>query len=260
MARAIIAGAGALPGLLLKAGPAHVVRLDGVESDPLDAPDIPARFERFGALFEDLRAAAVEDVAFAGALTRPQFDDALMDAETKALMPRLAAAMAQGDDTLLRTIAAIFEEQGFRVLGALDLRPDLAVAEGPISGEPSEAQARDAARARTVLDTLGPLDVGQGAIAARGQIIGIETLQGTDAMLRFVGASLPQSGGVLVKRPKPGQDLRMDTPAIGPATVMKAAEAGLSGIEIAAGSVLVLDREAVESACEASGISLWAAP
>lgn len=259
MTRAIIAGAGALPGLLLLAGPAHIVRLEGVESDPLDAPDIPARFERFGALFADLGEAGVEEVAFAGALSRPHFDPTLMDPETMALMPRVAGAMAQGDDALLRTIAAIFEEQGFKVVGALDLRPDLVAMAGPVSGQISESQKQDAARARAVLDALGPLDVGQGAIAAKGQVIGIETLQGTDAMLRFVGMSLPGSGGVLVKRPKPGQDLRMDTPVIGPATVMKAAEAGLSGIEIAAGSVLILDREAVETACEASGIALWAA-
>ncbi len=259
MGRAIIAGAGALPGLLLQAGPAHIVRLAGVESDPQDAPDILARFERFGVLFADLRAAGVEELAFAGALSRPAFDPSLMDPETMALMPRVAGAMAQGDDALLRVIATIFEEQGFRVVGALDLRPDLAAA-GSISGEASEAQTRDAARARAVLDALGPLDVGQGAVAAKGQVIGIETLQGTDAMLRFVGMSLPGSGGVLVKRPKPGQDLRMDTPVIGPATVMKAAEAGLSGIEIAAETVLILDRGAVETACEASGIALWAAP
>lgn len=260
MGRAIIAGAGVLPGLLLQAGPAHVVRLAGVDSAPLDAPDIPAEFERLGQLFEDLHDAGVTEVAFAGALSRPAFDPSRMDAKTMALMPRLAAAMGQGDDTLLREIAAIFEAEGFTVVGALDLCPDLAAKPGPISGTPTEAQEADAARARAVLSALGPLDVGQAAVAARGQVIGIETLQGTDAMLRFVAASLPGSGGVLVKRPKPGQDLRMDTPVIGPATVMKAAEAGLSGVEIAAGSVLILDREATRDACEAAGLTLWAAP
>ena len=260
MARAIIAGSGRLPGLLLQAGPAHLVRLAGVDSDPLEAPVIEARFERLGSLFADLKAAGIAELAFAGALSRPAFDPSLMDAETMALMPRVAGAMMQGDDALLRTVAEIFEEQGFKVLGALDLRPDLAASEGPICGNPTDAQTRDAARARAVLEALGPLDVGQGAIAAKGQVIGIETLQGTDAMLRFVGVSLPGSGGVLVKRPKPGQDLRMDTPVIGPATIMKAAEAGLSGVEIGAGGVLILDREATLDACEAAGITLWAAP
>lgn len=258
MARAIIAGSGALPGLLLAAGPAHVVRLCGVAADPQDAPEIAARFECLGALFADLRAAGVTHLVFAGALSRPELDPARMDAETMALLPRIAAAIGQGDDTLLREIAAIFEEQGFCVQGARDLRPDLVAEPGPISGAPDPAQEADAARARAVLEALGPLDIGQGAIAARGQVIGVETLQGTDAMLRFVAATAPGSGGVFVKRPKPGQDIRMDTPVIGPATVMKAAEAGLSGIEIAAGSVLILDRDATIGAAEAAGIGLWA--
>jgi DUF1009 family protein len=79
-------------------------------------------------------------------------------------------------------------------------------------------------------------------------------------MLDFVARTAPGSGGVLVKRPKPGQDLRFDMPAIGPDTVRKAASAGLTGIEIAAGSVLLLDREAVLAACAETGVALWAAP
>ena len=249
-----------MPGLLLAAGPAHVVRLAGVAAVPLDAPDIPARFEQLGRLFADLRASGVHDLVFAGALSRPALDPGQMDAETVALMPRLVQAMGQGDDALLREVVAIFEAQGFGILGALDLRPDLAADAGRICGAPGAGQEADAARARAVLDALGPLDVGQAAVAAGGQMIGIETLQGTDAMLRFVGATRPGSSGVLVKRPKARQDLRMDTPAIGPDTVMKAAEAGLSGIEIAAGTVLILDRAATEGACTAAGLALWAAP
>ena len=45
---------------------------------------------------------------------------------------------------------------------------------------------------------------------------------------------------MLVKRPKPGQDLRFDMPAIGPDTLRAVAAAGLKGIEIAAGGVLLL--------------------
>ncbi len=259
MNRAIIAGAGLLPELLLKAGPAYIVRLEGVASEPLDAPDIPAKFEQFGKLFSDLHAQGVTELCFAGALSRPEFNPALLDPETMVLLPRLMASFAKGDDELLREIVAIFEEQGFTVLGAGALRPDLLADEGVIAGEIIEAQQNDADRARSVLHALGPLDVGQGAVVAKGQVIGIETLQGTDAMLRFVAVSAPNSGGVLVKRPKPSQDLRMDIPVIGPSTIMKVAEAGLSGIEIAANGVLILDREATIAAAEAADVSIWAA-
>ena len=51
-----------------------------------------------------------------------------------------------------------------------------------------------------------------------------------------------QRQGVLVKRPKPGQDLRVDLPAIGPNTVRNADAAGLAGIAVMAGHVLAAER------------------
>jgi DUF1009 family protein len=257
-ARAIIAGQGVLPGLLLQKEPAHVVAFDGVSVEAEGEGVIPARFERLGALFDDLAAAGVTEICFAGAMTRPALDPAALDEATKALMPRLMQAMAQGDDALLRDVAALFEERGVAVIGAHELRPDLLAHEGCLAGE--GLPEGDVARARAVLDVLGPLDVGQAAVAGRGQVLGIETLQGTDAMLDFVARTAPGSGGVLVKRPKPGQDLRFDMPAIGPDTVRAVAAAGLRGIEIAAGGVLLLDRDAVLTACAETGVAVWARP
>lgn len=259
--RAIVAGGGALPRLLLAAGPARLVRFQGVALDMpngVDAADlIEARFERLGELFEALSSAGVSDVCFAGAMHRPALDPNAFDDVTRSLVPRLMAAMGQGDDALLRDVAALFEERGFRVVGAHEIRSDLVAEEGCLAGSP--LSRGDARRARAILEALGPLDVGQSAVAGRGQALGIETLQGTDAMLDFVTRTAPGSGGVLVKRPKPGQDLRFDMPAIGPDTVRRAASAGLSGIEIAAGAVLLLDRDAILAACAETGVSLWAA-
>ncbi|MBF9060743.1 UDP-2,3-diacylglucosamine diphosphatase LpxI [Rhodobacterales bacterium HKCCSP123] len=257
VARAIIAGDGVLPGLLAEAGPALTVRLQGMPGGTGGA-DIVARLERLGGLFSDLHDAGVAEICFAGGMRRVGFDAAALDAVTEALLPRLTTAMGQGDDALLRDIVAIFEAEGFTILGADDLRPDLLAPAGAIAG--AARPDGDAARARAVLAALGPLDVGQAAVAAQGQILGIETLQGTDAMLDFVAATAPGSGGVLVKRAKPGQDLRVDMPAIGPETVARAAAAGLSGIELQAGHVLLLDPAAVRAACDAHGLNLWAVP
>jgi DUF1009 family protein len=46
---------------------------------------------------------------------------------------------------------------------------------------------------------------------------------------------------VLVKCAKPGQELRMDLPSIGPGTVTAAHAAGLAGIGVEAERSLVLD-------------------
>jgi DUF1009 family protein len=65
------------------------------------------------------------------------------------------------------------------------------------------------------------------------------------------------AGGVLVKAPKPAQDRRADLPAIGPGTVAGAARAGLAGIVVAAGGVMVLDLPATVAACDRAGLFLW---
>ena len=258
MARAIIAGMGDLPHLMLAAGPAEWVALPGATPPQGVTPLIQARYEQLGALFAALQGADVSEICFAGAAARHRFDVTALDPETMALVPRIQAAQHRGDDALLREVVAIFEDRGFTIRAAHDLRPDLLARDGALHGRADPDG--DAARARAVLTALGPLDVGQGAVAARGQVIGIETLQGTDAMLRFVAETMPGSGGVLVKRPKPGQDLRVDMPVIGADTVRAAAAAGLKGIEIAAGAVLVLDEHAVVSACAETGVALWAVP
>ena len=99
-------------------------------------------------------------------------------------------------------------------------------------------------------------------VVADGQALGVETAQGTDAMLRFVAQTPPElrqrARGVFVKAPKPGQDLRIDMPAVGPGTIAAVAEAGLAGIVIRADKVLILDREASLRAAEEAGIFLLA--
>ena len=80
-------------------------------------------------------------------------------------------------------------------------------------------------------------------------------------MLRFVSEAsqtLRGKGGVLVKRPKIGQDLRVDMPAIGPETVRAAARAGLQGIVIAANQVVLIDRAALIAAAGETGVFLLA--
>ena len=93
---------------------------------------------------------------------------------------------------------------------------------------------------------LGPFDVGQAVVIARGHVLAIEAAEGTDEMLKRCGALRQWGGhkrsGVLVKAPKPGQELRVDMPVIGPRTVELAAAAGLAGIAVGQGKVMIADQ------------------
>lgn len=260
---AILAGNGALPQALAAANPeALFVSFEGLQIEIPNQRHFAASFNRFGALFDALNAAGITTVTFAGAMTRPALDPSSFDAKTMSLAPRLMAAMAGGDDGLLRDIIAVFEEQGFTVQGAHQVLPDLVATTGLLAGEsPNAIDQTDAKRGMDILTALSPCDVGQGVVVARGMCLGVETLQGTDAMLGFVAvtpADLRQSGGVFVKAAKIGQDLRVDMPAIGPDTVASVVAAGLNGIVIAAGQVMILERAKTIKAIKAAGLFLLA--
>ena len=112
---------------------------------------------------------------------------------------------------------------------------------------------------------FGAEDIGQGAVVCNGLVLAVEAQEGTDQMLARV-AGLPAElrgdplarKGVLAKRPKPGQERRIDLPVIGVSTVEGAARAGLAGIVIPAGGAMVLGRDAVARAADAAGLAVWA--
>ena len=265
---AIVAGQGVLPRLVaerLRADGAayRVVVLAGVGVDwAAGHPVIDAAFERLGALVSDLKAAGIGRIVFAGAMTRPALDPSRADRAFLAVAPRLMAALAQGDDATLRFVLSLFEDEGFGILEPQAVLPALLPGEGELAtARPDPRDLQDIARARQIVAKLGEADVGQGAVVAGGICLGVETIGGTDRLLSGVAAlPAPLRGrrGVLVKAPKPGQDRRVDLPAIGPETADAAVSAGLAGIAFPAGEVLVLDREEAVRRADAGGLFLHA--
>jgi DUF1009 family protein len=65
--------------------------------------------------------------------------------------------------------------------------------------------------------------------------------------------------GVLVKAAKPGQERRVDLPVIGARTIELAAAAGLAGIVVESGAVLVMNRSDLKAAADRAGLFVIAA-
>lgn len=268
MTTAIIAGRGGLPAAvavaLVTAGTTPLVAaMEGFAPDGL-RPDLSFRMERLVPFLHGLLDRGVTRVVFAGAVTRPRLDPSLFDPATAQMVPRLIAAMSGGDDAALREAIAIFEETGLTVAGVPEVAPDLVPGPGVLCGELTPQDSPDATRAAAIVAALGAVDVGQGAVVQQGLCLAVEALPGTDAMLAQVAAlgglrPDPARGrGLLWKAPKPGQDRRIDLPAIGPATVSAAGRAGLGGIAWEAGGVILLDRAATIAAATDAGLFLWA--
>lgn len=259
---AIIAGQGDLPAAVAGAldAPPLVCAPEGVAVTGLEV-DRVFRFERLVPFLRGLADEGVARLVFAGAMQRPRFDPALFDPATAQRVPQLLAAIAGGDDAMLRVGIDFCEAAGLEVVGLADVAPALLVPEGVLgAAEPSTREEADAARAGRILEALAPVDVGQGCVVAGGLCLGIEAIFGTDALLADVAARRQGKGGVFVKRAKTVQDLRADLPTIGPATVRGVVAAGLSGLCVQAGRVVVLHRAQVIAEADAAGLAIWAVP
>lgn len=266
----LIAGGGDYPVHLARALAAHgerpfIAALDGV-ADPAafgrDADVQRYRLGQLGSLLEELRRRSIADIVMLGGLPRPSFGALRPEASTLKYLPHFAKAFRGGDDHLLRGVVVFFEQQGFRVHGPAELAPELTAPEGPLGRRKANAEQRELLlRGFSMLDALSPFDVGQAAILADHRVVAIEAAEGTDAMIGRVAdlvsrgrLKIGKGDGVLVKRPKIGQDLRLDMPAIGPDTLRNIAQAGLSGIGIRAGQVLIGDRAALARLADQLGL------
>lgn len=266
---AIIAGSGKLPLFLAEAARAagedpFILRLkneaddlwQGFDNAVIGVGDMAG----LSALF---RKHQITRVVMSGAVKRrPAFGEIRVNLKSLLKLPMaLKTLLAGGDDAVLRMVISLIEAQGCEVLGAHEILPGLLATVGPLGSVSPDADAlKDIERAADAAETLGRLDVGQGAVAVGGRIVALEGVEGTDAMLARV-ASLRAEGriskrriGVLVKLCKPQQDLRADLPTIGVSTVTNAQAAGLAGIAVEAGRALVVEREAVIAAADAAGL------
>jgi UDP-2,3-diacylglucosamine hydrolase len=217
---------------------------------------------QFGRFRRLARAEGCRDLVLVGGLVRPAIRQVRLDWATLVEMPRILRAFRGGDDHLLTGIGRILESDGFRLLGAHEVAPDITAPAGALGlHQPDADAAADIARGFEMLDALSPFDVGQAAVIAKGRILAVEAAEGTDAMLQRVVAlreagriGLPRGIGVLVKAPKQRQDRRFDLPSIGPDTVLHAARAGLAGIAVVAGGTIIAEPQRLVEAADENGL------
>jgi DUF1009 family protein len=259
----IVAGSGALPRRLIESCRAQgrevfVLAIDG-EANEATVAGVPHDWCRLGAAAKALSLLhdnGVTELVLAGGVKRPTLTAIRPDWRAAKFFAKVGYRML-GDDGLLSAVAKELEGEGFRLVGAHELL-DVAtsVPEGPLGRcRPSDDAAADIVRGMAIGRALGSLDIGQAVVVQQGLVLGVEAIEGTDALIRRCGGLRRNGpGGVLVKVQKPGQETRIDRPTVGPQTVRLAAEAGLQGIAVEAGATLLLDRDEVIRAADAAGL------
>ena len=268
---AILAGGGDFPALVAATARAQgreviVAAIRGEADTSIEA--FPHRWigrGQLGTVLRLFRDAGARDLVIVGGIRDrrlPRLSELDFGAVVEFL--RNLRILRRGDDSLLRKIAHIFERRGLRIVGAGEVAPDLLMPAGALGHLlPDHIALADIERGIAAAREHGARDLGQAVIVVGGRVVAREGREGTDAMLAAHAATRRPGearGGVLVKLPKPIQDLRLDMPAIGRGTVEAAAAAGRAGRAVEAGGTLVADAARVGAAADAAGLWLWGFP
>jgi UDP-2,3-diacylglucosamine hydrolase len=242
-----------------------LIGIEGVADPSIAAFDHDwIRLGQLGRFFDLLKRRGITEIAVVGALSRPHLMDLRLDLGALRRLPAVLRVMGGGgDDALLRRLIELVEaREGLKVIGVYDVASQLVLGEGALGRiAPKDTQVAEGRVGLRLLHSLSPFDCGQAVVMIDGRPVAIEGIEGTDAMIERVKA-LRDSGrlrirgrrGVLVKAPKLGQDLRIDMPVIGTETLRHVADAGLSGVIVQSGGVLVAGAEATRKAANQLGL------
>jgi DUF1009 family protein len=259
----IIAGGGLAPKRVIDACRAQgrdffVLCLEGqADADTAsDAPHAWLPLGAFGKLRDLVASEKIAEVVMIGRVRRPSLGELKPDWLAIKGLAKIGFHLP-GDDALLRAIGRIIEQEcGVRVIGVQDILGGVLLLEGRLGNHAPDAEAKqDIARGAEVARALGRADVGQSVVVQQGLVLGVEAIEGTDALIaRCKDLKREGRGGVLVKLAKSQQDDRFDLPTIGPDTVLAAAQAGLIGIAAEADRSLVIDRDSVKQLADEKGL------
>ena len=206
-------------------------------------------------IIDIFKSAGVSEAAMAGGISRARLKDSF--APDARALKMLAGIGRFSDDAVLRGVAREVETEGIKMIDPIPMIEHWLARAGVGAGpEPTPAQIRDLELAFAVARRLGSYDIGQTVAVRDGMVAAVEALEGTDAALRRA-AALVGAGLVVAKAAKPGQDMRFDRPAIGPATVQLLAEIGAAMLGVEAEVALILERERTLELARQKNVTLY---
>lgn len=271
---AIIAGSGELPKLCLARAKelgmeVFLIALKNQQSKEVyqDLKESANNFleiyvGKFGKLLKILKQNKIDFVTLAGGVNKSSFYS-LFAFDLKALS-LIKSLVTTGDDKILRAVTDEISKTGATVVGTSEILPDLLLKEGLLTKrELTEQEEGDAKIGIEAFKSLGKLDVGQALAVNQGSIIAVEGVEGTDNLIKRSGDLIKfkpslgfKNGIVIVKFSKPGQDLRVDIPTIGPGTIKTMRASKATAIVLEANKTQMIDPKKTIEEADKAGIAI----
>jgi UDP-2,3-diacylglucosamine hydrolase len=206
-------------------------------------------------LIEILKEENLSDVMMAGQVKHVSIFSAIQP--DLRLFKLLAALKGKNTDALIGAVAKVLADEGIRLADStLLLKPLLAGAGVLTKRKPSEDEEKDIAYGRRIANALAGHDVGQSVAICDRACVAVEAMEGTDAMLRRAASLANGKPLRLVKVSRRRGHLLFDVPVAGSATIEVMRETGTTALAVDAGRTLLLDRDEMLGAANASGIAI----
>jgi Uncharacterized protein conserved in bacteria len=263
----IMAGGGQFPFLVARAAKERGARVFAVGFKGHTDPALEKECDGFlciplgqlGKLIAFFKRNQVKTACMAGPINKPNAMELKPDLRAARLIFRLAGN--RGDDAILRALSSELADEGIEVVRPETLVPGLVIEQsGLLAGpEPSAEGWQDIRFGWEKAKILGAQDIGQGIVVHRQVVVAVEAIEGTDTLIERAG-SLAPGNLVFVKVFKPGQDDRIDKPALGSKTIALLARHRFTALAFEAGKTLFFDRDEAFRQAATHGISVVGVP
>ena len=159
--------------------------------------------------------------------------------------------------TVLSALADELQSQGITLIDSTEFISDQMASAGVMTArQPAASQRADVDFGWPLLQQIVELDIGQSIAVRERDVIAVEAVEGTDAMIERAGTLCRARGWTLLKTSRSNHDMRADVPTIGVGTIERLSRAGAGCVAVGAGRVILIDRPAVLEAADRAGISI----
>lgn len=191
----------------------------------------------------------VQEVVLAGGINKPRALDIRPDFRAAKLLFQLRS---KNDNSLLRSVVKLLEDEGFTPVSPLQFVPSLRTPAGILTKrEPTRQEKADIVFGWPLAKEIGRLDIGQCVVVREQMVVAVEAIEGTNQTISRAG-NLVGKGTVVIKTFKPGQEEYVDQPAVGLETIRTMIKSESPCLAVEADKSLFFDRQqALEIANEA---------
>lgn len=161
------------------------------------------------------------------------------------------------DNAVLLAIADELRSEGIELVSCVKYCEEHLADEGLMTHSPVPRHAEsDVEFGWRIARASADLDIGQSIAVKERDIIAVEAMEGTDAMIRRAGRVCRVGGWTMVKVARPHQDMRFDVPTIGPETIRHLKDAKCVCLVVEVGRTLIVDKPATLALAEKLGIAV----